>query len=58
MTRAALAFCTLALLAACGADGAPFRPTANAGVSIGTDGVTPNASIGATNGTFSMGLSL
>ena len=58
MTRTVLAFCTFALLAACGADGAPFRPTANAGVSIGTGGVSTNASVGATNGTFSMGLSL
>ncbi|MBT8411301.1 MAG: hypothetical protein KJP02_05830 [Octadecabacter sp.] len=58
MTRAALAFCTLVLFAACGADGAPFRPTADAGVSIGTGGVSTSASVGATNGTFSMGLSL
>lgn len=58
MTRIALALCTCALLVACGADGEPFRPTANAGVSLGTGGISTNASLGATNGTFSMGLSL
>lgn len=58
MKRTALALCTFALLAACGADGPPMRPTANAGVSIGTGGVSTNASVGATNGVFSMGLRL
>jgi len=48
----------LALLAGCGADDPPFRPTASAGVSVGTGGVSTGASLGATNGTFSVGLSL
>ncbi|MCF2904748.1 hypothetical protein L0666_07095 [Octadecabacter sp. CECT 8868] len=58
MTRPITAILTLIFLAACGADGPPVRPTANAGVSIGPNGITPNASIGATNGTFNVGLSL
>ena len=58
MTRSVIAFCTFALLAACGADGEPFRPTASGGISIGTDGVSTSANVGATNGTFSVGLSL
>jgi len=44
----------LGALAGCGADGAPLRPTANLGLSIGADGVTPTASIGATSGPVSI----
>ena len=49
---------TLVVLAACGADDPPFRPTGNVGVSIGPNGVTPSVGVGATNGTFNVGLSL
>ena len=45
-------------LAACGADGAPFVPTANLGLNIGPNGVTPGASVGASNGTVSVGVGL
>ena len=48
----------LMALAACGADGAPFVPTANLGLNIGPNGVTPGASVGATNGTVSVGVGL
>ncbi|MBU2994183.1 hypothetical protein Q4555_07600 [Octadecabacter sp. 1_MG-2023] len=58
MMRPVFVILTAVTLAACGADGEPVRPTANAGVSIGPNGITPNASIGATNGTFNVGLSL
>jgi len=58
MTKIILTLCALTVLAACGADDPPMRPTANAGVSIGTGGVSTNVGIGATNGTFSVGLSL
>jgi len=51
-------FAVLAILAACGADDPPFRPTGGAGVTIGPNGVSTNASLGATNGTFNVGLSL
>ena len=46
----------LVMLAACGADGAPFRPTASGGVTIGTNGASVNSNVGLTNGTVSLGL--
>ena len=48
----------VAALAACGADGPPMRPTANMGLSVGTNGVSTGASIGASNGIFSMGVGI
>lgn len=47
----------LAGLAGCGANGAPFTPTGNSGLSVGPNGVTPTTTIGATNGpvTISIG---
>jgi hypothetical protein len=48
----------LLLLAACGADAPPFRPTANFGLSVGSDGVTTSTSVEATNGTVSLGVNL
>jgi len=56
--RTLVALFALTVLTACGADDPPFRPTANAGVNIGTGGVSTNVDLGATNGTFSVGLSL
>ena len=53
-----IAIAALTCVAACGADDPPFRPTGNVGVSVGTNGVTPSASVGASNGTFDVGLSL
>lgn len=58
MKKTVLMFTALTLIAACGADDPPFRPTANAGVSIGTGGVNTNVGVSATNGTFSVGLGL
>lgn len=58
MTRIVSALCALVIVAACGADDPPFRPTGNVGVSVGSNGVTPNVGLGATNGTFNVGLSL
>ncbi|WP_375280001.1 hypothetical protein [Pseudooctadecabacter sp.] len=52
------ALVALTVVAACGADDPPFRPTGNVGVSVGPNGVTPNVGVGATNGTFNVGLSL
>ena len=37
---------TLAALAACGADGPPLRPGANAGVLVTTSGVNTTTSVG------------
>ncbi|PUB15442.1 hypothetical protein [Yoonia sediminilitoris] len=45
-------------LASCGADGPPMRPSANVGLSVGSGGVSTNASVGASNGTVSIGVGL
>ena len=58
MKKAVFFLCALAFVAACGANDPPFRPSGNVGVSIGPNGVSPNVGIGATNGTFNVGLSL
>lgn len=58
MRRMSFSLGILVLLAACGADDPPFRPTGGVGVSIGTGGVSSNVGVGATNGTFSVGVSL
>ena len=49
---------TVVALAGCGADGAPFTPTANVGLSLGSNGVTTSTSVGASNGTVSVGVGL
>jgi len=58
MTKTLIALAALVIVAACGANDPPFRPTGNVGVSIGPNGVSPNVGIGATNGTFNVGLNL
>lgn len=55
MKRIALVL-TIAVLAGCGADGAPFKPTAGIGIGIGTNGLTTGARVGASNGTVSIGV--
>lgn len=45
-------------LVGCGAAGDPIRPTANLGVSIGSNGITPNASVGARSGPVSINVGL
>ena len=47
---------TVATLAACGADGAPFTPNANVGLNVGSDGVTTTGGVGTSNGTVSVGV--
>ncbi len=47
---------TVAALVGCGADGAPFTPNANVGLSVGSNGVSTNTSVGASNGTVSVGV--
>ena len=49
---------TVAALASCGADGAPWTPSANVGLNLGTGGVSTSTSVGATNGTVTVGASL
>jgi len=48
----------IAALAACGAGGAPFTPNASLGIGLGSNGVTTGASVGASNGTVSVGVGL
>jgi hypothetical protein len=56
--RIAIAFAALAALVACGADGPPVRPSANLGVNVGADGISPFANIGASAGPVSLGINL
>ena len=49
---------TVAALAACGADGAPFTPNASLGLNVGSNGVSTGASVGASNGTVSVGVGI
>jgi len=44
----------IAALASCGAQSDPIRPTADVGVSIGANGVSTSANLGATNGPVSV----
>jgi hypothetical protein len=57
MKRIALIL-AIVTVAGCGADGAPMKPTANVGLSLGTGGVNTSASVGASNGTVSVGVGL
>lgn len=44
------------ILAGCGANGDPLRPTASTNLSIGTNGVSAGTNLGLSNGTFSVGI--
>ncbi len=48
------ALLALGALAGCGAESPPFRPTAAAGISFGTGGLTTDCAVGTTNGTVSV----
>ena len=56
MTKPIGLILALGFLVSCGADGAPLRPNANVGLSVGSGGVSTNASVGASNGTVSVGV--
>ncbi len=56
--KAFLAVLPLLLAAACGADGEPLRPVANAGITIGTGGVSTAASVGVDAGNVSVRVGL
>ena len=58
MKRIALMIVAVAALSACGADGAPFTPNAGIGIGVGTNGITTGASVGASNGTVSIGVGI
>ncbi|MCD1626176.1 MAG: hypothetical protein ACU0B7_09520 [Paracoccaceae bacterium] len=56
----ALVICglSLTLLAACGVESAPVRPSLDAGVSIGRGGIYPSASVGVAKGPVSVRVGL
>lgn len=45
---------TLLVLVGCGADGAPFAPQGQIGVSAGSGGVSTTCSVGGSNGTITI----
>ncbi|MEO0370161.1 MAG: hypothetical protein AAF231_01770 [Pseudomonadota bacterium] len=57
MTRI-LAFVSVTLLAACGADGDPVTPTMNTNIGIGSNGVSVGTSVGMKKGPVSVGVGL
>ena len=48
--------CFFAVLAGCGANGDPLRPTASTNLSIGTNGVSAGTNVAVTNGLISVGI--
>ena len=58
MIRLTGALLALAMLAACGADGAPVRPPLNGGVTISNSGIYPSARIGLDRGPVSLRVGL
>ena len=48
----------LILLAACGVDGKPIRPSASTTVGVGTSGVSAGANVGIRRGIFRVGAGL
>lgn len=57
MIRAVL-FLGLVSLAACGADGAPVRPTLDAGVSVSPSGISTGAAVGVKSGNVGLTIGL
>ncbi|WP_165586946.1 hypothetical protein [Pseudaestuariivita atlantica] len=53
-----LTLMALLALAACGADGEPVKPTADASVTLGPGGVSSRASVGITRGPVSVRVGL
>ena len=56
--KTVITFLALATLISCGAAGDPLRPTANLGLSIGPNGITPSANVGAQSGPVSVNIGL
>ena len=48
-----IALIAVAALASCGVDGAPIKPTVNAGINVGSGGVNTGINLGASKGSFS-----
>ncbi|HKL05329.1 MAG TPA: argininosuccinate lyase [Roseovarius sp.] len=53
-----LALTAMVALAGCGADGEPIRPTAQAKVGVGSNGVTGSVGTTLTRGNVSVGLGI
>ena len=45
-------------LASCGVDGAPIKPTVNAGINVGSGGVKTGVNLGASKGLLSVNWNL
>ena len=56
--RVVVILAALAGLAGCGADDPPFVPSASAGVSVGTGGISSSTALGVSNGSLSLGINL
>ncbi len=58
MKKAIIGLGVVVMLASCGAQNDPIRPTANLGLSIGSGGVTPSANVSAQSGPLTVSLGL
>ena len=56
MLRIYFSMLSLLVIAACGADGEPFKPRANANIGIGSDGVHTSGNVGISNGAVSISI--
>ncbi|MHC0054199.1 hypothetical protein [Actibacterium sp. D379-3] len=56
--RIAALFVALTALSACGADGPPVKPTLNTGISVGSNGISTNSSVGVRAGNVAVAVGL
>ena len=53
-----IALIAFTALASCGVDGAPVKPTVNAGINVGSGGVKTGVNLGASKGLLSVNWNL
>ncbi|MEZ8016019.1 MAG: hypothetical protein QMC66_10195 [Ascidiaceihabitans sp.] len=53
-----IALIAFTALASCGVDGAPIKPTVNAGINVGSGGVKTGVNLGASKGLLSVNWNL
>ena len=53
-----IALIAFTALASCGVDGAPIKPTVNAGINVGSGGVKTGVNLGASKGLLSVNWTL
>ena len=53
-----IALIAFTALASCGVDGAPIKPTVNAGINVGSGGVKTGINLGASKGLLSVNWNL